>query len=151
MKTARFTNFSSEPFSAYWNGKPVGVAIIVDPLDNKKKKGFPPGASAYLPDYLAAHLAKHLTNRELLKKNLERSTSPKRPQDVPEYMDLFNQAFEAEEDDIDTTEVRDEVEVQMEVIQRKKGITNELQTPTMDDEDEEEGEEAFAGRPADGS
>lgn len=140
MKTALFTNFSTEEFIGYWDGK---------------KKTFKPGMAVYMPDYLAAHFAKHLVNRELLKNNppLERCTSPKKPQDVPEYWERFNKAYTPDDEDIDTTEGKDELDVQMEVISRSKGKeeTKEdggLQTPTMEDEDDED---AFPDKPQDGS
>ena len=96
MSTALFTNFSSEEFIGHWDGKP---------------RKFAPGESLYMPDYLAKHFAKHLTNRELIKIGKERSTSPKFPDQVPEFMELFNKAFTPDEvhekpkgkkDDVDT-------------------------------------------------
>ena len=93
MKTALFTNFSEETFTGYWNGK---------------GKTFKPGQSVYMPNYLAEHFAKHLVNRELLRvkpdgtpvyKDGEKMTSPKKPQDVPLYMDLFNKAYTPDDDE----------------------------------------------------
>ena len=103
MKTALFTNFTDQEFIGYWDGK---------------GKKFTPGSSLYMPDYLARHFAKHLVNKELLRtdasgnlihKDGEKMTSPKKPEDIPLFMELFNQAYtpdEAEElgsqkDDID--------------------------------------------------
>src|SRR3990167_10679627 len=92
MKTALFTNFSTEKFVGYWNGK---------------GKTYLPGKSEYMPDYLAAHYAKHLTNRELLRTNLkgsliykdgEKMTSPKNPEQVPLYMELYNKAYTPNEE-----------------------------------------------------
>lgn len=86
-KTALFTNFSSETFIGGYNGK---------------TKAFAPGQSLYMPARLARHFAKHLTNRELLRvkpdgtlvyKDGEKMTSPKKPQDVPIFMELFNKAY----------------------------------------------------------
>lgn len=91
MKTALFTNFTSEEFVGYWDGK---------------GKKFAPGQSLYMPDYLAAHFAKHLVNRELLRtdangnlvhKDGDKMTSPKKPNDVPLFMELFNKAFQPDE------------------------------------------------------
>lgn len=104
MKTALFTNFTDREFIGYWNGK---------------GKKFPPGASLYMPDYLAAHFAKHLTNRELLltdkqgnliHANGDKMTSPKFPEQVPMFMEFFNKAYKPDEteelgsvaDDIDS-------------------------------------------------
>lgn len=82
MSTALFTNFSTEEFIGHWDGKP---------------RKFAPGESLYMPTYLAEHFAKHLTNRELLKLGKERSTSPKFPDQVPEFMELFNKAYTPDE------------------------------------------------------
>ena len=91
-KTALFTNFTSEEFTGYWDGK---------------AKRFEPGQSLYMPDYLAQHYAKHLVNRELLRtdkhgnltyKGGDKFTSPKRPSDVPLFMELFNKAYTPQED-----------------------------------------------------
>lgn len=96
MKTALFTNFSDEEFVGYWDGKP---------------KKFKAGQSVYMPDYLAKHFAKHLVNRELLRKDVngnpvykdgEKFTSPKRPHDTPVFMQLFNKAFKLDENDEET-------------------------------------------------
>lgn len=93
MKTALFTNFTDREFTGYWDGK---------------AKRFAPGQSLYMPDYLAKHFAKHLVNRELLRtdgngnliyKDGERMTSPKKPEEVPIFMELFNQAYKPDEDD----------------------------------------------------
>lgn len=87
MKTALFINFTEKEFTGYWDGK---------------GRTYKPGQSEYMPDYLAQHFAKHLTNRELLSKDDrgrakypggERSTSPKKPEDVPLFMELFNKAY----------------------------------------------------------
>lgn len=91
MKTALFTNFTNEPFIGYWDGK---------------GKKFSPGQSLYMPDYLAKHFAKHLVNRELLRtdkdgnyihKDGDKMTSPKKPSDVPMFMELFNKAYTPDE------------------------------------------------------
>jgi hypothetical protein len=93
MKTALFTNYTDKDFIGYWDGK---------------AKKFSPGQSLYMPDYLARHFAKHLTNRELLRtdesgnliyKDGEKMTSPKKPEEVPMFMDLFNKAYTPDETD----------------------------------------------------
>ncbi|OGM06046.1 hypothetical protein A2125_01495 [Candidatus Woesebacteria bacterium GWB1_43_5] len=93
MKTALFVNFTNQEFIGYWDGK---------------GRTYPPGASEYMPDYLAQHYAKHLTNRELLRTTLDgtlihkggdKMTSPKKPEDTPLFMELFNKAYIP--DDID--------------------------------------------------
>lgn len=91
MTNATFINWTDEAFVGHWNGK---------------GKTFEPGYRAVMPEYLAEHFAKHLTNRELIKIGKETATSPKFPADQPAFMELFNKAFigqtvEKEEDDID--------------------------------------------------
>ena len=91
MKTALFTNFTDQDFIGYWDGK---------------GKKFPPGSSLYMPDYLAKHWAKHLANRELLRtdaqgnlihKHGDKMTSPKKPEDVPMFLELFKKAYTPDE------------------------------------------------------
>jgi len=86
-QTALFTNFSNEEYTGYYDGKP---------------RTFAPGESLYMPDYLARHYAKHLVNRELLRRlpdgrpvypDGEKMTSPKFPKQVPLFMELFNKAY----------------------------------------------------------
>src|SRR3990167_49054 len=92
MKTALFTNFTDYEFIGYWDGKP---------------KKFAPGQSIWMPDYLAKHFAKHLSNRELLRldkngnpiyKDGEKMTSPKNPEQVPLFMELYNKAYTPNEE-----------------------------------------------------
>lgn len=142
MKTALFTNFSNEPFTGYWNGK---------------GKKFEAGQSLWMPDYLARHFAKHLTNRELLKKGLDRSTSPKRPEDVPEFMELFNQAYTPDTDEEVSAE-EDGIDTQIAVANRNREKKAALpegaahmsgKAPQMIDMpvDDEEDEGTFGGKP----
>jgi len=79
MKYATFHNFTSKPFTGYWNGKAYT---------------FQPGAKKmHLNENLARHFAKHLANQVLTESGKETFTSPKRPLDVPEFMEVFNKAF----------------------------------------------------------
>lgn len=78
MKVVTFVNFTTEEFLITWDGQP---------------RRFKPGERARLPAGVAAVFAKHLANRELLKDNKENSTSPKNPEQVPQFMDLYNQAY----------------------------------------------------------
>ena len=121
MKTALFTNFSNEEFTGFWNGK---------------GKKFAPGQSVYMPDYLAKHFAKHLTNRELLKKGLERDTSPKikvKP-DGTEYienvnfMELFNKAYTPDGEEEFAAE-KDSIDVQIEVANKNRAKRGEASLP----------------------
>lgn len=115
MKTATFTNWTKEEFVGYWDGKP------------KKIK---PGESIYMPDYLARHFAKHLTNRELLReadgslviKDGDKMTSPKEPKDYPVYMELFNKAYTPQEDEVG--EEDDDVETLIDTVNKQKEAEN---------------------------
>ena len=79
IQTALFTNFSDKDFLGWWNGK---------------SKRFKPGQSLWMPAYLARHFAKHLANREILKyPKGDTMTSPKKPEDVPIFMRLFEKAY----------------------------------------------------------
>lgn len=154
MKTAIFTNFSSEPFTCFWDGKGKTVAA---------------GESIYMPDSLARHFAKHLVNRELVRVetddkgrmvrikdertgNLvpvtkipggETATSPKNPEQVPLFMDLFNRAYQTEGE---TEEKKNDLEAELDLLnkqkkQEKKGEakeekSDELVTPTDEEDDE---------------
>lgn len=77
MKRAYFRNFTEEDFIYFWNGK---------------QYTFTPGQREDLPLAVAQHFAKHLTNKILIDRGDVQYTSPKRPQDVPKFMELFNQA-----------------------------------------------------------
>lgn len=79
-QNATFHNFTSEPFTGYWNGKP---------------KTFRPGEQVHMSAPLAEHFAKHLTNKVLMGMGgiNETYTSPKNPGQVPVFMDIFRKAF----------------------------------------------------------
>lgn len=123
MKTALFTNFSTEAFTGFWNGK---------------GRTFNPGQALYLPDYLARHFAKHLTNRELLKLGKERDTSPKVKMraDGTEYIDnevfneMFNKAYTPDESDslAPNGEKKDSIDVAIETANKNRNIP-EVATP----------------------
>jgi hypothetical protein len=112
MNSAKFVNFSTEDFTGYWDGRPRIIKA---------------GESIFLPAFLAKHYAKHLVNRELIRKdssgneiykNGEKMTSPKKPEDVPMYMALFNKAvFEI------STEVEEgNTEEQVEVMEKNEEV-----------------------------
>jgi len=151
MKTALFTNFSTEEFIGYWDGK---------------GKKFAPGESVYMPDYLAQHFAKHLVNRELLRvkpdgtslyKDGEKMTSPKRPNDVPMYMDLFTKAYMADSDE-PMAHDGDSVDTSIETVNRnRQGRNTESSAQQGTDgsqivlppDDEDDGDESsFINTPA---
>ena len=78
MKTVLFVNFTSEAFEGSW--------------DNVKTN-FAPGESRHMEDWRAAHFAKHLANRELIKAGQETHTSPKSPEQDPIFMSFFLKAY----------------------------------------------------------
>lgn len=99
MKTAYFHNFSSETFVGMWDGR---------------KKTFKPGAKLLMPESLASHYATHLANRELIKLGEFTSTSPKKPDQVPKFKELFDKAciidedsYEEDENDMDIAVLND--------------------------------------------
>lgn len=136
MNVSLFVNFSEEEFMGCWDGKCKKI---------KSKQ------QIYLPDFLAKHYAKHLVNRELLRKDKqgnpiylhgEKSTSPKNPEDNALFMSLFNKAYIPQEKDEDD-DVADSVDVSssIEVINKNKGAQKEAQVimpPDFDEEDDEE-------------
>ena len=96
MPNATFHNFTDKPFTGYWDGKP---------------KTFKPGERMYMPAYLAAHFAKHLTNRVLIEevKGGENYTSPKFPAQVPQFMEVFNKAYIPDEEGDKGSELDQEI------------------------------------------
>lgn len=130
MKSALFTNWTTEEFSCAWDGK---------------IRKYNPNESEYLPDSLAQHYAKHLTNRELLRKDSngnyiykdgEKATSPKFPEQNPIYMQLFNKAYTPGEQEIQGTDRRGELDATIESLNKNKAKdkSEELQTPIDDDD-----------------
>ena len=85
-----FHNFTDKPFTGHWNGKPYT---------------FKPGVKKYYPHLIARHFAKHLTNQILIESDKEVFTSPKKPDEVPVFMEVFHKAFiveqVADEDNLD--------------------------------------------------
>lgn len=95
-QTATFHNFTDQPFTGYWNGK---------------SKTFKPGEKQAMPTWLAEHFAKHLTNQELHKAGMDNYTSPKKPTEVPQFMDLFKRACIYNENEAGGNEIDDLIEV----------------------------------------
>jgi len=129
MKTAKFVNFTNEEFIGYWDGK---------------AHKYPAGKSQYMPDYLAKHFAKHLTNRELLKTKEDGKTliytdgdiftSPKKPEEVPVFMELFNKAYIPQEDEIvgdEKDNVSSLIDVQNKNIEEAEELGTSKETPTF--------------------
>lgn len=132
-KTALFTNFTSKKFTGYWDGK---------------AKPFQPGDFLYMPDYLARHYAKHLTNRELLStdkdgnliyKNGDKMTSPKRQSDVPMFMELFNKAYTPDTTEADEEKTNKE-DVDSIIDSENKNRKNDVEENKTEDKKSEEGE-----------
>lgn len=128
MKTALFVNFTKEEYIGSWDGK---------------TKKFPAGSRTYMPDYLADHFAKHLTNKELLRRNPdgslvyaegERSTSPKFPDQVPIFKNLFDQAFIEDNEDI-VGEKKDDLDTLINVANKNR--QNKSAEPKLEDDEDE--------------
>ncbi len=135
-RQALFYNFTDKPFTGYWDGK---------------AKVFAPGAKQYMEEWRARHYAKHLTNKVLLEQGKENSTSPKFPKQVPDFMDIFNQACIVEEDQPENLDASDLIQKQHEDTKAPKSDKvptlvdkEEPQVITSPDDDEDE-EEEFEG------
>lgn len=86
-----FHNFTTKPFTGYWNGKAYT---------------FKPGIKKYYIKGIAEHFAKHLANEVLTASGKEAYTSPKKPLEVPAFMEIFNKALLTEElPDADNLEI----------------------------------------------
>lgn len=88
-RLARFTNWREKEFSWKWNGE---------------EYTFNPGQTMILPQYLAEHFAKHLTNMSLTEDGLEQYCSPKKPVDVSKFMEYFKKSY-SEETELGSEEV----------------------------------------------
>ena len=75
----KFTNFSNEDFT--WTL-------------NKISYTFPAHSVKFMEIGVANHFAKHLVNRELLKRGRQNDTSPKKKEENPFFMELYNQCIE---------------------------------------------------------
>lgn len=94
MKIVKFVNFTDEDFIGKWDGRSKLVKAHQE---------------LYMADYLAFHFGKHLTNRELTKAGLHNFTSPKKPEEVPQFMELFNKAVILDDhaDDMEGMDIMD--------------------------------------------
>jgi len=101
MRQAIFHNFTDKPFTGYWNGKPHTVRA---------------GEKKYMPEYLAEHFAKHLTNKILTEQGKELYCSPKKPKEVPQFYEIFSRACIIEE----ASDEQDEASMQIEMANRGK-------------------------------
>lgn len=129
-KTALFFNFTNEPFTGYWDGK---------------EKTFKAGEQRYMPEWLARHYAKHLTNQELLKLGHETSTSPKFQEQVPKFMEIFNKCFIMPEDAVEqddassATDIADRThrEPSMNISEQPKKTADAITLSVPDEDDDE--------------
>lgn len=121
-----FTNYSDQEFTGYWDGKPYK---------------FKAGQSKYMPDWMARHFAKHLTNWELLRedanKNLihpngDKMTSPKFPEQVPTFMEFFNKAYTP--DDTAEKNVKSELDIELEILNKEQPSSELAKESVADDE-----------------
>ena len=107
-----FHNFTDKDFTGFWNGKPYT---------------FKPGAKKQYPKGIAEHFAKHLANQVLTESGKETYTSPKKPLEVPAFMDIFNKArlYEEvpDEDNLD-------IPIEGEVIEPSMNVKVEKREPT---------------------
>lgn len=91
MYQAKFFNFSDELFA-----HPSLGGNDEHCQWNKTPYCFPPKTEMPLDGYIAEHLAKHLANRELTRKDnpygSERDCSPKKPEENPRFMKVFKMA-----------------------------------------------------------
>lgn len=114
MTNATFHNFTNEPFTGYWNGKP---------------KTFKAGEKQYMPAWLAEHFAKHLTNRVLIENKQETYVSPKNPGQVPQFMAVFKKAFIPDAPNTGGNEVDDEIakasEPSMDIVVEKPKVIDQ--------------------------
>lgn len=111
MKKFYFHNFTDKIFTGYWNGRPYT---------------FKAGTKKEYPRGIAEHFAKHLSNKVLTEQGKETYTSPKKPQEVKVFMDVFNKAFFVEEVDngdnldiVDGDSVVDEPSMNIQTIPRE--------------------------------
>jgi hypothetical protein len=92
-----FFNFTDKPFTGYWNGRAYT-------FNSGVKKEYIQG--------IAEHFAKHLANQVLTETGRETYTSPKKPQDVPVFMEVFNKALLTQEiPDEGNLDIKDGIEI----------------------------------------
>lgn len=105
-----------------------------------------------MPEYLARHFAKHLSNKVLTAAGKDSACSPKKPEEVPLFMAEFNKAFQLQagddaDDDLDVAidlanKPKDEPSSNITTKPNKSiGPSSELKTKTDPDDDEYEDKE----------
>ena len=132
MKTALFTNWTQEDFIGYWDGKAKRIKA---------------GQSIWMPDYLAKHFAKHLTNRELVRtdekgnlvhKNGDKYTSPKKPDQVPVYTELFEKAYQEEKMEDEMGSEKDDVDALIDSANKNREKENSPKEQVKKEEKEQD-------------
>lgn len=115
-RIVKFTNFSDEDFTWTWNKVPYT---------------FRKGGVKFMETGIAHHFAKHLINRELLKRGRESDTSPKKPEENPFFMELYNQCIEPVADTGEMDATKSEQEIIDRNMKEKMGIKDapEVESP----------------------
>lgn len=110
----KFVNFSKTAFTWTWNKIPY---TFLPGEENAK----------YMERSLAIHFATHLVNRELLARGRENDTSPRKPEENPYFMELFNRCVievDAEKGPTDQTKLtQDAIDRNMKAQMAKKNGT----------------------------
>lgn len=122
MTTVTFLNFTNEDFIWKWDNVPFT---------------FKAGESIRMESGQAKHFAKHLTNRELLKAGKENYTSPKFPDQVPEFMEIFNKIIIEEGEEIPESKVEIEILNKPASKEKPKDTGKEVEKEFEDLEDKE--------------
>lgn len=95
-----------------------------------------------MPEYLARHFGKHLTNQILIEQGKETATSPKKPDEVKDFSDIFNKVCIIDEDQEETgSEADREIELANKKQPKIKTIVDNkppqiIEVPEDDEEDE---------------
>ncbi len=111
----KFVNFSDEDFTHTWNNIPYT---------------FKAGGVKFMEQGLAKHFAKHLINRELLKRGRDNDTSPKKPEENPFYMELYNKCVTP----VATNGETDQTKIEQEAIDRDMKAKLGMDEPSDEDE-----------------
>lgn len=130
VRVVKFTNFSDEDFTHTWNKIPYT---------------FKAGAVKFMEWGIARHFAKHLVNRELTKRGRDSDTSPKKPDENPYFMDLFNQCIGEVETDGSPA---DQTKLEQDIIDRNMKAQLGIKDETPEVAPESVPEKAVATDPA---
>lgn len=127
MEVKHFINHTDKPFMWTWD---------------KQEYSFAPGESKWLPDYLANHLAKHLTNRvltEMSDKDQKYVTYVGNP-DNPVYAELFEKCF------LSTQPVETKMEAEIEIANKEvEEVSSDIKPKKVSKKKIKQPEEEFEG------